>query len=249
MGKYIKKGAMGRKREKSNTICWNCANFVPSADGKYGCKWSSKFSPVEGWEINDALTDNVSFLSTAYTVVSCPEFVDYLLREKLTDPDIEGVEQLIAATVRIALQDYSTYWDKLQAAAEAHNRFDAEAAVKEIMEIEDWIKNCCDGLISNSISNEILKTIHADCHAFTEMDKDKMDLYKRIRQRINAVVIDLTKHNKLELKIANLRSRAEADMMRLTVNKPKELCRVCKSANICSKKSNSCMFVWVGDER
>ena len=34
----------------TGTLCWSCANAVPSADGKRGCSWSIGLKPVKGWD-------------------------------------------------------------------------------------------------------------------------------------------------------------------------------------------------------
>ena len=38
------------KYMQSMTICWDCENAVPSADGGKGCPWSVNGQPVEGWK-------------------------------------------------------------------------------------------------------------------------------------------------------------------------------------------------------
>lgn len=37
------------RRDKKLTLCWYCANAVPSRDGERGCPWSVEGNPVEGW--------------------------------------------------------------------------------------------------------------------------------------------------------------------------------------------------------
>lgn len=38
------------RRDKSLTLCWYCANAVPSRDGERGCPWSVQGNPVPGWK-------------------------------------------------------------------------------------------------------------------------------------------------------------------------------------------------------
>lgn len=63
------------------TLCWSCANAVPSADGERGCPWSLKGEPVEGWS---AIRRDIRLQSTgkkdkarsveSYLVVACPRY-------------------------------------------------------------------------------------------------------------------------------------------------------------------------------
>lgn len=61
----------------SKTICWECKHAVP--DGKYGCSWSERLEPVEGW-----VTQWGSKAMQSYCVIECPEFI----------PDEEPPEQI-----------------------------------------------------------------------------------------------------------------------------------------------------------
>lgn len=62
------------------TLCWSCANAVPSADGERGCPWSRSGKPVEGWS---AIRRDIRLQPTdkkkkhvrsveSYLVVACP---------------------------------------------------------------------------------------------------------------------------------------------------------------------------------
>lgn len=62
----------------NQSICWLCANAVPSETT--GCNWSREFKPVEGWEAE--LSTNkwandfwISQGHDVYHVYKCPEFV------------------------------------------------------------------------------------------------------------------------------------------------------------------------------
>lgn len=58
------------------TLCWSCRNAVPSPDGEYGCSWSRKFEPVEGWKATPTVMQpsmrNQEYAS--YYVIDCPEY-------------------------------------------------------------------------------------------------------------------------------------------------------------------------------
>lgn len=71
------------RHRKPATICWNCNNAVPNAEGTNGCEWSLMLEPVPGWEaipskIISRYQDNYGKKHTrllkSYTVISCPRF-------------------------------------------------------------------------------------------------------------------------------------------------------------------------------
>ena len=37
-------------QDKALSLCWYCANAVPSRDGERGCSWSVEGNPVPGWK-------------------------------------------------------------------------------------------------------------------------------------------------------------------------------------------------------
>ena len=53
------------------TLCWKCANAVPSPATGAGCSWSRHFKPVRGWDAVPRPTDR----SKSYFVRACPKFV------------------------------------------------------------------------------------------------------------------------------------------------------------------------------
>ena len=59
-----------------DTLCWRCANAVPTEDT--GCLWSREFKPVEGWDAEETsvLAKNKSGARhlVSYRVKSCPGF-------------------------------------------------------------------------------------------------------------------------------------------------------------------------------
>lgn len=63
----------------SCTICWDCKNAVPTADGKYGCPWSREAKPVDGWEAKP--TQHKDHYPRGFRVVNsfnvrkCPKFI------------------------------------------------------------------------------------------------------------------------------------------------------------------------------
>ena len=63
-----------------NTPCWHCKNAVPDMEGKRGCSWSRKLTPVEGWtavetSIVSSKNNNEIVRSGSYRVIDCPEFI------------------------------------------------------------------------------------------------------------------------------------------------------------------------------
>ena len=61
---------------KRETICWHCANAVPSE--KTGCPWSESFRDVEGWKAEKTIISNYysgkKNIEYSYIVRMCPMF-------------------------------------------------------------------------------------------------------------------------------------------------------------------------------
>lgn len=60
------------------TICWDCRNAVP--EGKYGCSWSRKLIPVEGWVAEPTVkmsykVNGYKRIVNSYCVMGCPLFI------------------------------------------------------------------------------------------------------------------------------------------------------------------------------
>ena len=36
-------------KDRKYTLCWECANAVPSKEKETGCPWSMEGKPVDGW--------------------------------------------------------------------------------------------------------------------------------------------------------------------------------------------------------
>ena len=74
---------MGKPVRITETICWQCANAVPSSDGSRGCPWSRSFQPVPGWSVRKRKISvcrwvnkkNVYVKIETYHVKKCPLFV------------------------------------------------------------------------------------------------------------------------------------------------------------------------------
>ena len=74
---------MGKPTRITETICWQCANAVPSSDGSRGCPWSRSFHPVPGWSAKKKRISvcrwvnkkNVYVKIETYHVKKCPLFV------------------------------------------------------------------------------------------------------------------------------------------------------------------------------
>ena len=65
-----------KNQKKNQTICWECVNAVPSADGSRGCNWSRKLEPVAGWNATQyERSNNESKPYITWCVHSCPEYV------------------------------------------------------------------------------------------------------------------------------------------------------------------------------
>lgn len=80
---------------KHATLCWGCANAVPSADRKTGCIWSRRFKPVPGWDAQYSPAREVGkgqWVPESYTVISCPKFVPDCDEDDLTSYVVEKEE-------------------------------------------------------------------------------------------------------------------------------------------------------------
>lgn len=75
---------MGKPVEMTESLCWKCANAVPSRDGKRGCSWSRNFEPVPGWQARKTKISVTRFINRkntyvkigTYHVNKCPSFVE-----------------------------------------------------------------------------------------------------------------------------------------------------------------------------
>lgn len=67
-------------QDKALSLCWYCANAVPSADGSRGCSWSVEGNPVEGWKAKKqkikARSGRGTRVIDTFFVRRCPEFRD-----------------------------------------------------------------------------------------------------------------------------------------------------------------------------
>lgn len=68
-----KENKVGNKtsHNENDTLCWCCANSVPTEDDKFGCEYSLYNRPVPGWEATDRIIDG----HVSYHVLRCPSFV------------------------------------------------------------------------------------------------------------------------------------------------------------------------------
>lgn len=61
------------KRRQEGTLCWRCKNAVPG--NGYGCEWSVRKKPVEGWTARETkLKIYGNTYTKSYHVVKCPKF-------------------------------------------------------------------------------------------------------------------------------------------------------------------------------
>ncbi len=63
---------------KAGTLCWDCANAVPSRKCGTGCSWSRRFEPVEGWTAERCwfkVNGGRGTVADTYTVKACPQFI------------------------------------------------------------------------------------------------------------------------------------------------------------------------------
>lgn len=64
-----------KTKKCDRTLCWGCANAVPSYRKGTGCSWSKYFKPVEGWTAEKTeLTGGYNQKVTSYLVSECPEY-------------------------------------------------------------------------------------------------------------------------------------------------------------------------------
>lgn len=73
------------KFQKRQTLCWRCQNAVP--DGPFGCSWSERLEPVDGWEAIETTANRYDGGALrkvkSALVLDCPEFI----------PDEEAVNE------------------------------------------------------------------------------------------------------------------------------------------------------------
>ena len=139
---------MGRKRndgEQSDrlprTLCWRCRRSFLN-----GCSWAEKFEPVKGWNAIQR-TISISWGTEdrqveTYTVIGCPLFKDdspngdianRVYRAKRIE-DSKGAEELAAAIVKMAIEDYIDYYKLFL-------KLRDKASLASAKHIEDWIRS------------------------------------------------------------------------------------------------------------
>lgn len=102
-----------------DTICWQCANAVPS---QYtGCPWSEKGLPVEGWEAEDTTDKHIDYMSQKYidsgqrmyNVYDCPMFMmDSRRTDWQTSLNRSGLSKLGVDVVKVAAFDLESEYRK-----------------------------------------------------------------------------------------------------------------------------------------
>lgn len=107
MNHIAKTGGSARWSQKSHlpfrvlSLCWQCANAVPTSDGKFGCEWSVHGLPVEGWVLNVVPDED------GINVKTCPEFIAEKDADfSDVDYDTNGIRNLGIEVVRLACTDY-----------------------------------------------------------------------------------------------------------------------------------------------
>lgn len=90
---------MGNEKK---TICWECMNAVPV--GEYGCSWSRRFEPVDGW-VATKTRKNTSIGET-YCVHKCPEFIAGHEADKPLTNDDEAIIDIANQVVSLLAKDY-----------------------------------------------------------------------------------------------------------------------------------------------
>ena len=100
-------------KSSKTTLCWLCANAVPSE--KYGCAWSTRYEPVPGWDADVSTTNWAEqWDETIYCVKKCPQFIPQRNAEQV-DKSPEGLERLSMAVVKCACDDYRNNYRKIVA--------------------------------------------------------------------------------------------------------------------------------------
>ena len=89
------------------TLCWDCGNAVPCADGKFGCSWSRNFEPVPGWTAEKHFKKYIYDQEIeTYRVIECPEFTaehKKITADSLSD---EAAVRFRDAIVKCLVKDY-----------------------------------------------------------------------------------------------------------------------------------------------
>lgn len=103
-----------------DTICWMCANAVPS--DTTGCSWSENEIPVDGWVAENTTKAHAREMRDSefqrslkfYNVHDCPMFKPDTKRLDLaTSQDKKGVARLGIAVIRLAVADFERDYSEL----------------------------------------------------------------------------------------------------------------------------------------
>ena len=137
---------------KSNTICWNCAN----ATDRLSCEWVRNATPVQGW----VAIKQKNWEFESYNVISCPKFTkDVKVKrsaEMMTD---ETASAIVEAIVDRAIRDWK-WADKVQRGVkrvwkESQIKPDAMKENVEKFFRGRWFKTICGDLDGEAIIKKL----------------------------------------------------------------------------------------------
>lgn len=123
-----------------DTLCWSCKHSHGNPCGQ--CKWAWSLKPIEGWDAEEILMKGHGIEGdfTSYKVKGCPEYERQRKGEhsvpakELSD---KGVERLITAMIKSAVEDYGSALKKLKRAFKRHSML-SKSESDEIWELYDF---------------------------------------------------------------------------------------------------------------
>lgn len=100
----------GYRNLYGQSLCWLCGNAVPSHD--CGCSWSRHLVPIDGWIASQSCNSWAEqFDEPVYKVQKCPQFIPDA--EDSAEKDVEGLENLAMAVIKVACDDYRRYYKRI----------------------------------------------------------------------------------------------------------------------------------------
>lgn len=71
---------MAKGEQRSQQLCWNCQNAVPTEDGRRGCEWSRDLRPVPGWTVELV---HKAVMGLTWSITECPKYIPDPPRKEL----------------------------------------------------------------------------------------------------------------------------------------------------------------------
>lgn len=132
--------------EMHESLCWSCANAVPSQHT--GCTWSLDLEPVEGWVAEDVTHKYIARMNDrdieadkrTYNVYECPQFrSDCKATDRQTSISKKGLAKLGVAIIKRACDDLTDDYNEVLHAY--HRKYISKKKVKRD-EVEYFTEKC-----------------------------------------------------------------------------------------------------------